>query len=108
MPFESWIFGSMSRALPKLLSPFCRSLTPGLHAARVNPGPEGMLPHGLRTGLRQLHVVRALAARVAVPLDTNGHRRPRPQDLGDLVEQREAARLNRGLVRVEEDLLFQL
>src|SRR4029079_14713582 len=36
------------------------------------------------------------------------HRRPRFQDVANLVEQPEAARLDRRLVRIEEDLLFQL
>src|SRR5262245_55283352 len=67
-----------------------------------------MLPHGLRTGRRKRHVLLPGAARVGVAFDADRHGRPRFQYVADLVEQSEAARLDRRLVRIEEDLLFQL
>src|SRR4029079_18939062 len=67
-----------------------------------------MLPHGLRTGRGKLQIVLPGTPRVGVPFDADRHRRPRFQHVADLVEQREAARLDGRLVRVEEDLLFQL
>src|SRR3954449_12334161 len=67
-----------------------------------------MLPHALRTGRGQLHVVGLGAARVGVALDADRHGWPRFQYVADLIEQREAARLDRRLVGIEEDLLFEL
>src|SRR6185436_166109 len=67
-----------------------------------------MLPHGLRTACRQLHIVFPAAPRVGVTFDADRHGRPRFQDAPDLVQQRVAARLDGRLVEVEEDLLFQL
>src|ERR1041384_4911521 len=67
-----------------------------------------MLPHALRTGRGELHVVGLGPARVGVALDADRHGWPRFQYVADLVEQSEAARLNRRLVGVEEDLLFEL
>src|SRR3954447_11565196 len=67
-----------------------------------------MLPHGLRTGRRKGHVVLPGPTRVGVAFDAHRHRRPRFQHVADLIEQREAARLDGRLVGIEEDLLFQL
>src|SRR3954454_20152900 len=67
-----------------------------------------MLPHGLRTGRRKRHIVLPGPARVGVAFDAHRHGGPRFQHVPDLVEQREAARLDGRLVRIEEDLLFQL
>src|SRR6478752_368352 len=67
-----------------------------------------MLPHALRTGRGQAHVVLLRAPRVGVPFDADRHGRPRLQHGANLIEQREAARLDGRLVGVEEDLLFQL
>src|SRR5437764_14237041 len=67
-----------------------------------------MLPHRPRTGRRQLHVVISGASGVRVTFDADGHGRPGPEHAGHLVEQAEAARLDRRLVGVEEDLLLEL
>src|SRR4029079_16422577 len=67
-----------------------------------------MLPHGLCTGRGERHIVLPGSARVGVAFDAHRHRRPRFQHVADLIEQREASRLDGRLVRVEEDLLFQL
>src|SRR5665213_320706 len=67
-----------------------------------------MLPHRLGTARRQLHVVRMGPARVGVTFDADRHGGPRLEHARDLVEQREAARLDGDLVGVEEDLLFEL
>src|SRR4051812_37595463 len=67
-----------------------------------------MLPHALRTGRRETHIVLPGAARVGVTFDADRHSRPRFQYVADLVEQREAARLDGRFVGIEEDLLFEL
>src|SRR5450432_1529399 len=67
-----------------------------------------MLAHGLRTARRQLHVVGVRPPDVGVAFDADGHGGARLEHAGDLVEQREAPRLDAGLVRVEEDLLLEL
>src|ERR1041384_5340326 len=67
-----------------------------------------MLPHALRTGRGELHVVGLGPARVGVALDADRHCWPRFQYVADLVEQSEAARLDRRLVGVEEVFLLEL
>src|SRR6266496_2495499 len=67
-----------------------------------------MLPHGLCTGRGEGHIVLPGPARIGVAFDAHRHGRPRFQHGADLIEQREAARLDGRLVGIEEDLLFQL
>src|SRR5579863_7804947 len=85
-----------------------RSVATRLHPLRFDPQPHEVLADRVRARLRELEVVWPRPPRIRVAFDAHRHRRAAAQDVGDLVEQREAARLDRGLVGVEEDLLLEL
>src|SRR5262249_42782001 len=85
-----------------------RSVATRIHPLLCDAEPHEVLPDRVRARLGELEVVCPGPPRIRVALDAHRHRRAAAQDARDLVEQREATRLDRGLVRVEEDLLLEL